>query len=154
MCRTESSLAFYLVHRPIQHRILNRHSSPLHPITTPNKKNDTPSSPLFLLDTDPPSTTRPATTATETTTPHITIYRRTTARSAHGALAALLASLDGDTGLLAIPYINPNTALTALWGGKRSGDRTARSVDSAKLQECTCLVSHEIEIFDGSKTSG
>jgi hypothetical protein len=109
---------------------------------------------LLGANSNSPAATWPTTTATETTTAHIAIDWGTTTRSAGRALTPLLTRLDGYAHLLAIPHINTNTTLATLGGGERSNNRTARSVDRAKLQECTRFATNEIEIFDGSETSG
>jgi hypothetical protein len=109
---------------------------------------------IDLLGTNPPPATWSTTTATETTTTHIAIDGGTTTRSARRALTPFLPRLDGDAHVLAIPYIDTDATLATLGGGKRSDNRTARSIDRAELQECTCLAPHEIEIFDGSETIG
>jgi len=107
-----------------------------------------------LLGPNPSAATWPTTTATETTTAHVAIDGCTATRSTDRTLAPLLTRLDSYAHLLAIPYINTNTTLATLGGRKRSDNRTARCLDRAKLQECTCLVPHEIELFDGSEASG
>ena len=148
----KSFIGFYLAHRPITTGY-SRHSTTPHPITTSNKKRNLNKS-WYLLRASSPSPTRPATTtATVTTTPRVAINRSTTTSSADGTFTPFLTCLNSYARLLAIPHINTDATLATLRGGKRGGNRTARRVDVAKLQECTCLAPNKIEIFDGSKST-
>jgi hypothetical protein len=97
-----------------------------------------------------------ATEAATTTapTPHVTIYRDTSARSAGWAFASLFPSLDHDTHMLALPNVNANTAFATLRKGEGGNNRTARSVETGELEECTRFGPYDVKILDRSETTG
>jgi len=68
--------------------------------------------------------------------------------------SALLASLDSDAHLLTLADIDTNATLTTMWNGQRSSNRAPRRVDSGELQERTCFVPHNFELFDRPKSRG